>query len=160
MDEKINWVEAYSFFIASEQCTLRTTAEQFHIDYEYLRQRASDENWVKCKEDILQSARFILQEQARDDLVRRNQEMVKLARAMQIQGAQKIADGTVELKSARDIRDWILTGIEIERRCLNMDVKKPEPEQEQKRVIITWGDGKPLQSYDERRRTSLASIEP
>lgn len=152
MENKIDWEQAYTFFISSEQHTLKETAEVFSIDYEYLRQRASDEKWILKKQEIASTARSLVEQQARDELVKRNTEMIQLCRAMQFKAAEVMAEGRVQLK-AKDIRDWIATGIEIERRCLNMDERQPQLE-EPKKVIITWGNGKPLNSYDEQRKAN------
>ncbi|HUD44383.1 MAG TPA: hypothetical protein VMR41_02470 [Patescibacteria group bacterium] len=155
MPRLIDWNEIYSHYISSESTTLKDCSQKFDVSHDVIRQHASSEQWSNKKAQVLRAALSLIDARTAEEVSKRNTEHIQIARAMIGVAAKKMADG-IEPKDAKDIKEWVATAIDIERKALGMDEKvTPRVEMTNKqgqKMILTWGDGKPLKSYDEERR--------
>lgn len=139
MAHRIIWSEAYGFFTSSENITLREVADKYHLNYDSLRQKASKEAWSWKKNQIFKNAYLLMDIRTTEEIAKRNEEQTKIARVLLMKAAEALKSGVLP-QSAKDIKQWIETGVEIERLCLGLDkpdnLKKNKANHEWDRYII------------------------
>lgn len=147
----INWLAVYNHFIANDTTTLADCASKFDIHVDYVRQKASQEQWTSKKLQVRQAALKLMEQQTADEIAKRNEEHAKMGRAIQGVALESLATSGYKPRSFDEIRKGLETGIKIERQALDMDRKIiPNVEisnNEGQRLLITWGDNTPIGEF-------------
>lgn len=159
MPKLIDWNDIYAHYLSSEEVTLKDCAEKFGISHDVIRQHASDNQWTNKKQEVFKAAMALTEQKAAEEIAKRNASHIALGIALQGAAAKQIAEKNILPINAKDIKDWIVSGIAIERKARGMDQQNPTVAIQQNNFNnanfhtvkpegvpfeIQWGNGKPL----------------
>jgi hypothetical protein len=122
MARRIQWSEIYAYFTANENITLRDCADKYGLNYDSLRQKASKEGWTWRKQQVQRNALVLMDNRTSEEIAKRNKKQIEFAQTLLAKAAQALSEG-IAPQNAKEIREWIETGIKIERICLELNVE-------------------------------------
>lgn len=147
----ISWDSIYSYFVAKDTTTLVDCSRKFGVHIDYVRQKAAAEKWTAKKLQIRQNALALMEQQAANEIVKRNQEHIKQARLLQGTALEAIAEKGLRPETFDVARKALEVGQKLERVALNMDARNTpsvEISNHKGQVMrVTWGDGQPLGDF-------------
>jgi len=117
MRDMIPWSDVYGYFISSEVITLRGCSAKYGLNYDSLRQKASKEGWTWKKKQVFKNGLMLMESRTSDEIAKRNLAQIQYARILLMKAAEAVKKGIVP-QNAKEIRQWIETGVEIERKAL------------------------------------------
>lgn len=162
MPRLIDWNKIYSHYISSEESTLKDCADKFDISHDVIRQHASANQWTKKKQQVFQAALALTERKAVEELAKRNANHIALGIALQSAAVKQMAEKNILPSTPKDIKDWIVSGITIERKARSMDQNNPTVAIQQNNFTnssfhnikpkgipfeIQWGDGESLGTF-------------
>lgn len=148
--QKIDWTQVYSYYISNEKISYYDCASRFSISVDSIKKKGSEENWTSKKQQIHKAALAITEQKTTQKLVKRNESHIALGIALQSAAAKQMVEKGIVPATARDVKDWIATGVQIERKARGMDESIRASvilNTRQTRYHITWGDGAELDEY-------------
>lgn len=148
---KVPWSKIFMYYISSEKVSYADCAKKFKVSESAVKIHGTAEQWVEKKQQAFKAAMVIMEERSAELIAQRNADHIKLAKSLLLGAAQQLATQKYLPDSARDIKDWIDTGVRIERQALGMDVKAGPAvkitDPKGQTYKITWGDGSSLEDY-------------
>ncbi|SRR5258708_1083823 len=162
MPRLIDWNKIYAHYISSEEITLKDCAEKFDISHDVIRQHSSANQWTQKKQQVFQAALALTERKAVEELAKRNADHIALGLALQSGAAKQLAEKSILPKTPKDIRDWIVSGIAIERKARGMDQNSPTVAIQQNNFTnanfhavkpkgipfeVEWGNGETLGTF-------------
>lgn len=121
MPRLIDWNQIYSHYISSEGVTLKDCADKFGVSHDVIRQHSSTNQWPLKKQQVFKAAMALTERKAVEELAKRNADHISLGIALQTAGAKQMVEQNILPKTAKDVKDWIVAGVTIERKARGMD---------------------------------------
>ena len=139
------------YYISSEKVSYEDCARKFKVSEASVKLHGSADKWVEKKQQAFKAALVIMEQRSAELIAKRNTDHIALAKSLLAGAAQQLATEKYLPESARDIKDWIETGVRIERQALGMDVKTGPAvsitDPKGQTIKVTWGDGASLEDY-------------
>jgi len=125
---KLNWIQAKSEYMTDSTMSYVKLAQKYGVAVSTIADKAGSERWAVEKERTLakieQNAIDKTIEKASESIAEVNLRHINTARLLQKEGIVAITQRNVKPIYARDAKDYIVEGINLERKALNMDSKE------------------------------------
>jgi len=147
--QKIDWSQIYSYYISNEKISYYDCASRFKVSVDSVKKKGAEEDWTAKKQQIHKTALALTEQKATQELVKRNESHIAIGIALQSTAVKQMVDKGIVPNTAKDVKDWIATGVQIERKARGMDISHSQVMISTSRVRyhITWGDGAELNEY-------------
>lgn len=147
----IPWSKIFQYYVSAEKVSYQDCANKYHVSIQAIKKHGTTEQWVQKKHDIFKAALVLMESRTADMIARRNADHIALAKSLLGGAARQMAEKGILPTSARDVKEWIETGVKIEREALGMGEKvNPQVSITNPQGMtykITWGDGASLEEY-------------
>jgi len=147
----IPWSKIFQYYVSSERVSYQDCCNKYHVSIQAVKEHGTAEEWVRRKKEIFKAALVLMESRTADVIAKRNTDHIALAKGLLGGAAQQLATQRYLPTNARDIKDWVIAGVDIERRALGMDVKTGPAvsvtNPQGQTVKVVWGDGSSLDDY-------------
>jgi len=129
----IDWAPIKSDYISNPQETLTNLAVKYDINYGTLSQKANDDKWTELREETQKKAQDKTIEKLTDKIAAVNARHANLGIALQnisvnaIKEVDEKGEPKIKAKSVEEVRLLAQTGVEIERKALNIEKEGNTP---------------------------------
>lgn len=122
---KINWLQALQDYITDDTMSYEKIAFKYGVTKQAVALKASEENWVQLRSETRTKLIQQTKDKAADEMAQRNILHANIGRMLTEKAVRKVEDkeNPITPTSARDVREWIQAGVDIERRAYGMDRK-------------------------------------
>lgn len=127
---KISWSKALADYLKDETQSYASIAEKYGVSVQAVKKRASKEGWQDLRQKTIQKVDQKLPDKLGESIAEVTARHAQVGKTLQAEGIQAIKGG-MKPQSFKDARLSILSGIEIERKALDLE-----------KGIFTWDDPK------------------
>ena len=82
-NKSIDWLQAKMMYVQNNTLSYADVAKRFGVSTRQVQRRGSDENWVECRQDVVNSAEIMILERTIDERAATNDRHRKLYREIQ-----------------------------------------------------------------------------